>query len=67
VFERARGAATLEIARHLTLVVVAAGLGSVGALAPLLAGAAIAFSLLSVVVVLRYRGSLTATELAPLM
>lgn len=67
VFERARWAATLEIARHLTLVVVAAGLGGVGALAPLLAGVAIGFSLLSVVVVLRYRGSLTATELAPLM
>jgi alkylglycerol monooxygenase len=67
VFESAKWAGTLEAARQLTLVAVGGwflwtGLGPV----PLVVGG-IAFALGSLAILVRYRGALTETELAPLM
>ena len=67
VFENAKWAGTLETARQVTMVagcgwLLWTGLGSVS-----LAVAGIAFAVVSLVVLTRYRGALTETELAPLM
>ena len=67
VFEGARWAASLEVARLVVLAGVAGALLGFGLVPASVAWAGIAFALLSLGVLLRYRGSLTSTELAPLM
>ncbi len=67
IFESAKWAGTLETARLLTLATASAWLWWTG-LGPVpLAVVGIAFSAVSLAVLLRYRGALTQTELAPLM
>jgi sterol desaturase/sphingolipid hydroxylase (fatty acid hydroxylase superfamily) len=67
VFEGARWAAVLESSRLVVLAGVAGALLARGAIPAGPAAAAIAFALLSLAVLSRYRGALTSTELAPLM
>jgi sterol desaturase/sphingolipid hydroxylase (fatty acid hydroxylase superfamily) len=67
VFDGARWAGPLEAARLVALAGVAGALGVTGALAGGVAAAAVAFAAVSLLVLFRFRGALTRTELAPLM
>lgn len=67
VFEGARWAGPLEIARLLVLAGVAVVLLALGSIPAALAIGGVAFALVSLGVLLKYRGALTSTELAPLM
>lgn len=67
IFESARWAGTLETARQLTVALGSGYLLWTGLGLSAIAWAGLGLALLSLVVLLRYRGHLTATELAPLM
>lgn len=67
VFEAARWAVPIETSRLVVLAGACAALWWSGGLAPALAGAGIAFCLLSLVWFVPRRGHLTETELAPIM
>lgn len=67
IFESAKWAGTLETARQVTLAVGCGYLLWTGLGLGALAWAGLGVALLSLAVLVRYRGHLTATELAPLM
>ncbi len=67
IFESAKWAGTLETARQVTIAVGCGYLLWTGLGLGVLAWAGLGLALLSLAVLARYRGHLTATELAPLM
>lgn len=67
IFESARWAGTLETARQITVALGSAYLLWTGLGLDILAWVGLGLALLSLAILLRYRGQLTATELAPLM
>ncbi len=67
VFESAKWAGTLETARQLTVAAVCGWLLWTGLGPTALAVAGLAFTAVSLAILVRYRGALTETELAPLM
>jgi sterol desaturase/sphingolipid hydroxylase (fatty acid hydroxylase superfamily) len=67
IFESARWAGALEVARLVTLAIVCVALLGSGLGPATVAWAGLAFTAVSLWILLRHRGALTQTELAPLM